>query len=251
MTTDTYIDIIAHLDAMTFEQRPAPEWHFPADDARLSLSTLRRRSRRYAQILRRQGVAAGDRVALVLQTGPDYVALLLAIWRLNAIAVSLALKPRRPTDSIAHLQRVTRACRFKLLVHGNEWPAAADAMLAGYGCRTLDVKQFSDNTADHAPLAPASRVATDIAVLQLSSGSTGDPKAVIVTHGMIHAQLAGITPTTGTAAGSTVCSPRHPGCRSTTTWGCSSACCIRCLSPARISSRRPPTICAILRDGSR
>jgi acyl-CoA synthetase (AMP-forming)/AMP-acid ligase II len=192
MTTDTYIDIIAHLDAMTFRQRPAPEWHFPADDARLSLSTLRRRSVRYAQVLRRQGVTAGDRVALVLQTDPNYVALLLALWRLNAIAVSLAVKPRRPTDSITHLQRVTEVCQFKLLVHGNEWPEAAEAMLAGYGCRTLDVAQFSDNTADHAPLPPVSRAATDIAVLQLSSGSTGEPKAVIVTHGMIHAQLAGI-----------------------------------------------------------
>ena len=191
-TPDKHANIVTHLDALEFDVRPAPVWHFPADDTRLTLTELRERSVGYAQVLRGHGVKAQDRVALVLQTGPEYVALLLAIWRLNAVAVSLAMKPRRPTDSIAHLQRVAEVCEFKLLVHGAEWPEEADVMLASYGCRVFDVAALTDDCADspalpHAPTAPS-----NVAVLQLSSGSTGEPKAVTVTHGMVHAQLAGI-----------------------------------------------------------
>jgi fatty-acyl-CoA synthase len=192
MTPDNHTDIITHLDALEFNVRPAPVWHFPADDTYLTLTELKERSVGYAQVLRDHGVKSHDRVALVLQTGPEYVALLLAIWRLNAVAVSLALKPRRPTDSIAHLQRVAEVCEFRLLVHGAEWPAEADPVLASQGCRTLDVTALGDDRAGGDPVPHAPAMPSEVAVLQLSSGSTGEPKAVIVTHGMVQAQLAGI-----------------------------------------------------------
>ena len=126
MNHDKDFDIVSHLDSLGLdaESSRSPVWRFPAESAELTLWELRDLSVRYAHALRSHGVGAGDRVALVLANGSEYVALLLAIWRLNATAVPLALKPRRPSDSMAHLRRVADVCGFQLLVHGADWPVS-------------------------------------------------------------------------------------------------------------------------------
>ena len=57
------------------------------DDVTLSYADIVERSERIAKGLRRLGVRAGDRVALVLANVPEFAPLAFAIWRLGAAAI--------------------------------------------------------------------------------------------------------------------------------------------------------------------
>jgi len=93
------------------------EKYGPAESALSSLTQLRRRSLIYAAELSRLGVKAGDGVGLFFHSGPDYAALLFAIWRLNAVVVPLA--PRNLQQSRHVHQHGLRgdSCRLRILIH--------------------------------------------------------------------------------------------------------------------------------------
>src|SRR5882757_10235952 len=57
------------------------------DDVTLSYADIVERSECIAKGLRRLGVRAGDRVALVLANVPEFAPLAFAIWRLGAAAI--------------------------------------------------------------------------------------------------------------------------------------------------------------------
>src|SRR5262245_57771264 len=60
-----------------------------ASGRRLSFAQLNARSNRSADLLRQQGVRKGDRVALLLMNGPEYLESFFAVAKLGAIAVPL------------------------------------------------------------------------------------------------------------------------------------------------------------------
>jgi acyl-CoA synthetase (AMP-forming)/AMP-acid ligase II len=66
-----------------------------------------------ADRLARLGVGHGDRVALVLGAGPDFVVALLGLWRLGAVAVPLRPHGGKVFDYTAHLKRVARVCGLR------------------------------------------------------------------------------------------------------------------------------------------
>ena len=55
----------------------------------LTFGDLRRRSTQCARALQELGVGRGDRVASLMDKGPDLVVLIVAIWRLGAVYVPL------------------------------------------------------------------------------------------------------------------------------------------------------------------
>ena len=66
--------------------------HVRADgEDRISFGWLRETSNRLANVLRAQGVSRGDRVAIFLPQAPEVAAAHIAIYKLGAIALPIAI----------------------------------------------------------------------------------------------------------------------------------------------------------------
>ncbi len=163
-------------------------WYFPAESTTQSLREIRLASLNMASVLQKHGVGGGDRVALMLGNSSDYVAALLAIWRLNAIAVPLRPQGSRQTNYADYVRQCDAVCDFSLCIHDDNMEPCGTIpktmltlQVLAKGSSNGDIAAGETNISPH-----------DVAVLQFSSGSTGAPKGVIVTHGMLMQQLQNI-----------------------------------------------------------
>lgn len=155
---------------------------FSTDD--LTYAALRLRALRIAQALRNRH-AEGNRVLLVLPPGADYIAGFLGCLYAGAIAVPL-YPPRRnrPPERFAAIAR-NAAARFALA--GADVRRQIETTLAPALLAELDLTWLEPAGEDGAPAdwPPAYVDADTPAFLQYTSGSTAEPKGVVVTHGSL------------------------------------------------------------------
>ena len=129
--------------------------------------------------LQAQGVMPGDRVAIFMPNRPDYLVLLYGIWMAGAAAVPINAK-LHPREAAFILGNAEADICF----------ATAD-LAAGLDveARRIVVVDGTEPAAafDHeSPLArPVARASEDLAWLFYTSGTTGQPKGVMITHGML------------------------------------------------------------------
>ena len=133
-----------------------------------------------AAMLSRQGVCAGDRVVIVAETCLATAALIFAASRLDAWAV-----PVNARMTEAELARITDHAQPKLILYtvGVSREAAAHAKTAG--ARPFDLACGDLLCVDGAagPSKPVLHGADQTAVILYTTGTTGDPKGVMLTHG--------------------------------------------------------------------
>lgn len=127
-----------------------------------------------------RGLAPGDRVAIVMQNAPDYLVALYGIWYAGAAAV--------PVNAKLHPREVA----FILSDSGAALAVVSAKLAEGIAAETtvpLVVAEGADFAAmaAHPPRAPEPRAPADLAWLFYTSGTTGRPKGVRITHGMIAA----------------------------------------------------------------
>jgi fatty-acyl-CoA synthase len=134
---------------------------------------------RYAAVLAERGVARGDVVGIMMRNSPRTVLLMLAVVKLGAIAGML--NHRQHGNVLAHSVGLLRA---KVLI-------GEDDLLASVGesgadvADTLTLDELERLAADAPTTNPAvtsSVLAKDRAFYIFTSGTTGAPKASVMTH---------------------------------------------------------------------
>lgn len=133
-----------------------------------------------ATALSARGVTPGDRVVIFMKNVPEYLVVLYGIWICGAAAV--------PVNAKLHGKEARQICEASgaKLAFVTEDTGRALAAFTDLPCIDVAAPAFADMTAsDPAQIAP--RGPDDLAWLFFTSGTTGTPKGVIITHGMLAA----------------------------------------------------------------
>ncbi|NCA68969.1 MAG: acyl-phosphate glycerol 3-phosphate acyltransferase [Sphingobacteriia bacterium] len=144
---------------------------------------------RVAARLREAGLRPGATVALMLPTSPDYFHAFIGVLMAGGVPVPI-YPPARPQLIEEHLRRHARildnaGCVFLLTVPEARALGRVLRMQVPSLRAILTLEDLPDQSSGPAAVAAAN----EIALLQYTSGSTGDPKGVILTHADLLANI--------------------------------------------------------------
>lgn len=135
---------------------------------------------RIAGWLNGQGVQPGDRIGIFMKNCPEYLMMLYGIWYAGAAAVPINAKLHG--REVAYILENSGA---RLLFVSPELAASVRAAAPGMACVEM-VEDMMTGMQRHTPVAePAAVAPADLAWLFYTSGTTGKPKGVRITHRML------------------------------------------------------------------
>ncbi len=163
------------------------------DDVRLTYRELDDQIIAVAAGLAGLGVTKGERVALLLANGPEFLIVLLASLRIGAIAVPINVREQTP-----ELIHILNDCGATVLVHDSDiagkLPVAADVAALQHrlsvGGPSAGSQDYETLAASYVTSAPVQVHEEDTAVILYTSGTTGRPKGAMLTHlNIIHSAM--------------------------------------------------------------
>jgi long-chain acyl-CoA synthetase len=160
-----------------------------------SYRDLNRRANQVAHLLRTRGVRLGDRVLIAMENSALWVSCYFGVMKAGAIAVPLAHGDR--SDRLAHVM----AAAAPAVVLTDERTARHVQSLADTG--TVFVAGESlDGLLDAMPVDEPTRqgIDLDLAAIVYTSGSTGAPRGVMLTHLNVRANTESIVQYLGLSA---------------------------------------------------
>jgi acetyl-CoA synthetase len=163
----------------------------------IGYGALRERSNRLANVLAARGIGRGDRVAILLPQSPAVAVGHIAIYKLGAVALPLAML--FGVEAIAYRLKDSGARALITNARGlGKLAGARDAFCA------LDLVLSLDGAADGAEdffallaraasaFTPVATAADDPALMVYTSGTTGPPKGALHAHRVLVGHLPGI-----------------------------------------------------------
>ena len=186
----TLIGVLAHHVRSHGDRPHVLLWRSEDDEQTISYAELDRESRTVAAGLIERGLAPGDRVAIMLPTEAAFFEAFFGVLYAGGVPVPV-YPPFRRAQVEDHLRRqagILRNAGASLLIIGSEIRNVGQLMLGlAEDLRHVEtVEALSRAGAIEQPL-PAGP--DTIALIQYTSGSTGDPKGVVLTHANLLANI--------------------------------------------------------------
>ena len=154
----------------------------------LGFAELHARAARTAGALRERGVRRGDRVAIVLPTGIDFMDAFFGTLYAGAIPV-----PLYPPVRLGRLDEFHRRTARMLQVSGARLLLSDSRISKFLGVAVAQAKpELGLRKVEHGEPFEDAGAPDDLALIQFSSGTTVDPKPVALTHLNVLANVAAI-----------------------------------------------------------
>jgi long-chain acyl-CoA synthetase len=167
-------NLAAILDPAAPDERPliiqlSPDGH---EELRLSYGAGRRRIAALARGLLKRGLKRGEAVAIVAANSADYLILYMAT--MAAGLVSVCVNHKLPRETVAHIMKDSV---IKLAVADAERAPLVAELVPTVAIEGLD------SLLDPGPFSAIDMAPEEVAMVLYTSGSTGLPKGVPLTHG--------------------------------------------------------------------
>jgi acyl-CoA synthetase (AMP-forming)/AMP-acid ligase II len=161
-------------------------------EVRLSWAEIVARARRVAGALRGRGIRPGERVAIILRTGPAFVDAFFGAMLAGAVPVPL-YPPLRLGQLAAYqaaTARMLRAVEARMLVTDRD--LRMDVGAAALSARPAPGVVIAEDLLGGTPLESWPASPEDLAMVQFSSGTTMDPRPVALAHAQLAAHLTSL-----------------------------------------------------------
>lgn len=155
-----------------------------SDGAKITYETLEREADRVAGALADAGVSPGDRVAIGLPNVPHFAYAYFGVLRVGAVVVPLNIMLTQ-----AETEAILDDSGARVVIVGGPFAEVANAAAANVPRieRVVTTDRW-DELGDHSA-SKADVEGDDLAVLAYTSGTTGEPKGVMLSHDNLLANL--------------------------------------------------------------
>ncbi len=189
------------IELMRWRERTTPDApYFRVFGQDVPYGQLWRSSLGYAGGLARAGIEQGDKVCLVFPTCAEFFYTFFGILHLGAVPV-----PLYPTLGIDAMANILRDCDAKVVIAFDWFREGVEASRAGAAnVERLLLASELEGAEPPRPL-PTAR-SEDVAFIQYTSGSTSQPRGVVLSHYNVLATMAFMAEAAGITARDTVVS---------------------------------------------
>ncbi|RZA23434.1 MAG: hypothetical protein EOP02_14915, partial [Proteobacteria bacterium] len=158
-------------------------------EKRVSYAGFWQQARQFAALLLEQGIRRGDRVAVVLPNRIEAAVACYGAWLLGAVVVPLNVQAKQ-----RDLSPWLRHCGARFVLHEARNSEALAALADAPSAYSLGL------AGDHWELPPVTRgidddglsTSSDLAMILYTSGTTGTPKGVMLSHGNLASNVESI-----------------------------------------------------------